>query len=113
MATVPCRTCHQLEGIDEYDQELWSIYHRLRDGRSSYEPLVYTSDWLQENVMDDEDHAAVVHSMERDMHRRGLCVTCGRPNLTNIGPDDIMDEDEARELAEMWAEQAAERRAGC
>jgi hypothetical protein len=108
-----CTTCGQLKGIKEYDESLWDIYSRIDDGRSHYEPLVFTSDWLQENVHDEEDHAAVMHAMEKDMHNRGLCVTCGRPDLRDINLDDIMSEEDARSMAGMWAEQAAERRAGC
>jgi len=108
-----CTTCGQLQGISSYDEALWDLYDRLKDGRQHYEPLVYDSEWLQENVMDEDDHAAVMHSMERDMHNRGLCITCGRPNLSGKTEDDFLSEKDAREMAEMWAEQAAERRAGC
>jgi hypothetical protein len=89
------------------------IYDRIRDGRSTYEPLVFTSDWLQENVMDEEDEEAVMHAMEKDMHNRGLCIKCGRPDLRQVKPEDIMSEEEAQDMHEMWAEMAAERRAGC
>jgi len=108
-----CITCGQLEGIAEYDKHLWGIYNRIRDGRSSYEPLVFDSKWLQENIHDEEDHETLMHTMSKDMHNRGLCTKCGRPDLRGVNPEDIMDEEEARELHEMWAEQAAERRAGC
>lgn len=113
MAGGPCTGCGQLVGIPQYDEELWSIYHRINDGRSTYEPLVFTSDWLQENVQDEEDHAAVMHAMDKDMHNRGLCGTCGRPDLSGVDPAKIMSEQDAFEMQEMWAEQAAERRAGC
>ena len=97
----------------EVTNALWDIYDRIRDGRSTYEPLVFTSDWLQENVQDDEDHDAVMHAMERDMHNRGLCITCGRPDLRGVNPEDVMSEEDAKDMHDMWAEQAAERRAGC
>jgi hypothetical protein len=108
-----CTYCGQLHGIPTYDDELWSIYDRIRDGRSNYEPLIFTSDWMQENIVDDEDHDAMMHAMEKDMYNRGLCIKCGRPDLRNVKPEDVMSEEEAQELHEMWAEQAAERRAGC
>lgn len=108
-----CNGCGQLQGIEEYDAKLWNLYHRIDDGRSSREALVYTSDWLQENVIDDEDHAAVMHSMERDMSNRGLCTKCGRPNLRGVDPNKIMSEKDAKDMHDMWAEQAAEIRAGC
>jgi hypothetical protein len=108
-----CQGCGQLQGIEEYDEALWDVYNRIRDARSSYEPLVFTSDWLQENVLDEEDETAVIHAMEKDMHNRGLCVVCGRPNLQGISIDDVMSKEEAQEMHEIWAEQAAERRMGC
>jgi hypothetical protein len=110
---LPCTSCGVLQGNEELDNSMWSIYHRIEGGRSHYEPLVFTSDWLQENVQDDEDHAAVMHAMEKDMANRGLCPKCGRPNLTGVKEDDIMSEKDAQDMADMYAEQAAERRAGC
>lgn len=107
-----CSGCGQLKGIREYDDELWSIYHRIRDGRSTYEPLVFTGDWMEENVRDEEDFEAVKLAMERDMYNRGLCTECARPDLRNVHPDDVMSEEESQEIHEMWAEQAAERRMG-
>lgn len=108
-----CRTCGQLSGIDAYDDELWAIYERLPDGRQHYEPLVFDSGWLQENVFDEDDHAAVNLAMSRDMHNRGLCVSCGRPNMAGIDPATLLSEDEAQAMAESYAEQRAERRMGC
>jgi hypothetical protein len=108
-----CNVCGQVEGIEQYDDALWDIYHRIDDGRSTYEPLVFTSDWLQENVVDEDDYNSVMHAMERDMHNRGLCTECGRPDLTGVDPSKIMSEEDAQEMHDMWAEQAAERRAGC
>jgi hypothetical protein len=108
-----CRGCGQLKGMPDYDSKLWDIYSRLKDGRSEYEPLVFTSDWLQENIQDEDDEAALNLAMEKDMHNRGLCIVCGRPDLTGITEDDILSEEEARDMHDMWAEQAAERRAGC
>jgi hypothetical protein len=108
-----CTVCGQIEDIPLYDEALWDIYHRIDDGRSSYEPLVFTSDWLQENIVDDEDHEALMHTMERDMHNRGLCVKCGRPDLRNVDESKILSQEDAREMQDMWAMEAAERRAGC
>ena len=113
MSDAICHTCGQLQGIDEYDERLWDIYSRIDDGRSHREALTFDSEWLQENVIDDEDFQTVNYAMEKDMHGRGLCVTCGRPNLSGVNPDDILSEEDARDLADMYAEQAAERRAGC
>jgi len=70
-----CTGCGQLEGIKEYDDALWDVYYRIDDGRSTYEPLVFTGDWLQENVLDEEDMQSVHAAMENDMVNRGLCPT--------------------------------------
>lgn len=107
-----CSSCGQLYGIPEYDEKLWDLYHRIDDGRSSYEPLVFTGEWLQENVQDEEDHEAVMHAMEKDMHNRGLCPSCGRPDLSRVDPEKILSEEDAKAIHESWAEQAAERRMG-
>jgi hypothetical protein len=107
-----CHGCGQLKGVKEYDAELWNIYERIDDGRSTHEPLVFTGDWIEENIVDEEDHEAMMNAMGRDMQNRGLCPECGRPDLRNVDPSKIMTEEEAREMHEMWAEQAAERRMG-
>src|SRR5882762_10410752 len=98
-----CRVCGQLEGIKEYDTILWEIYHRIRDGRSTWEALVFTSDYIQENILDEDDHDSMMTAMENDMHNRGLCPECGRPDLRGVKPEDIMTEEESRELHDMWA----------
>jgi hypothetical protein len=112
-----CNTCGQIEGIGEYDRNLWDIYHRLPDmaSRSHIEPFVYTQDDLDElGFYDNEDsHDAVMLSMERNMAERGLCTGCGRPNLQGVDMSELMTEEEARDLHDMYAEMAAERRAGC
>lgn len=111
----PCHGCGQIEGIPEYDAELWSLYHRLDDGgRKFIEPLVYTqSDMEEAGAFDDEESFdAVMLSMGRNMHERGLCSVCGRPDLTGIPEDRFMSEEDADELAEMYAEMAAEQRMG-
>lgn len=99
----------------EVNRVLNDIYHRIRDGRSTWEPLVYYQDDLEEiGFYDDEEmHDSVMLSMERNMVERGLCPACGRPDLSRVKPEDVMDEETAKEMHDMWAEQAAERRAGC
>jgi hypothetical protein len=110
-----CIGCGQLIGVKEYDDKLWEVYYRIRDGRSTWEPLVYTQDDLDEAGFydgDEYDRNSVMLSMERNMHERGLCTVCGRPDLSGVTEDMIMTEEEAKDLHEMWAEQAAERRMG-
>ena len=62
--------------------------------------------------MDEEDENAMMYAMEKDMVNRGLCPVCSRPNLSGVTDDMIMSEDEAREIQEMWAMEASERRMG-
>lgn len=107
-----CRACGQLNN-EAVTDGLWNVYGRLRDGRQHREPLVFDGEWMQENVRDEEDFDVVMGAMGRDMANRGLCTECGRPDLRGVNPDDVMSEDDAQDLAEMYAEQAAERRAGC
>jgi len=108
-----CTGCGQVNGIREYDEKLWDIYHRIDDGRSTYEPLVFDSEWLQENIHDEEDHEVLMHTMEKDMHNRCLCTVCARPNLAGVDESKIMSEEDAREMHDMWAMEAMERRMGC
>ena len=112
-----CSHCGQIEGIAEYDHELWDIYHRLPEkvSRSYIEPFAYTQDDLDEmGFWDDEDtHDSVMMSMERNMVERGLCGGCGRPNLSGVDMSELMTHKEAQQLHDMYAEQAAEIRAGC
>lgn len=109
---VICKTCGQLH-VPEYTEKLWSLYNRRKDGVQHYEALVFTSNWMQENIQDEEDNHAMMLAMSKDMHNRGLCPDCGRPNLSGLTDDDFLTEEDARELADMYAEQAAERKAGC
>lgn len=113
MENKVCPGCGQVTGIPEYDKVLRDIYDRISDGRSTYEPLVFTSDWVEENIYDEEDHESMMIAMERDMVNRGLCPECARPDLSKVPPEKILSEEDAKEMHEMWAEQAAERRAGC
>lgn len=108
-----CPTCG-VPNTPEVNATLYDIYYRIRDGRSTWEPLVYFQDDLQEcGFYDDEEmHDSVMLSMERNMHERGLCITCGCPDLSGVTEDMIMTEEEAQDLHDMWQEQAAERRMG-
>lgn len=108
-----CVTCGQVLNVPEYDARLNELYGRLKSGVQYHEALVFDSQWLQENVEDDEDNAAVMGAMERDMVNRGLCPRCSRPTLAGKTDDDFYTEEEVKELSEMYAEMAAERRAGC
>jgi hypothetical protein len=116
-----CNACGQVEDVPEYDHKLWDIYHRLPDmvSRSHIEPLVYTQSDFEEmgysgmHEMDEDTHDSVMMSMERNMVERGLCGGCGRPNLAGRDLSELMTEEEARDLHDMYAEMAAERRAGC
>ena len=117
MSEKVCSYCGQLEGIPAYNRELWDIYHRLPEkvGRSYIEPFVYTQDDLEEmGAFDDEEvFESVQMSMERNMVERGLCGGCGRPDLRGVDMSELMTEEEAQQLHDMYAEQAAEIRAGC
>jgi len=108
-----CRVCGQIKGIKEYDTALWDLYYRIDDGRSTREALVYSGEEFEDSWDDQYETNYAMVAMERDMHNRGLCTECGRPDLTNVDPKSIMSEEDAREMHDMWAEQAAERRAGC
>src|SRR5688500_8396990 len=105
-----CNGCGQLQGVKAYDAELWSIYHRLDNSKRFIEPFVYTQDDLEElGFYDDEEmYDSVMLSMERNMAERGLCPECGRPDLRGVTPDQIMSEEDAKDLADMYAEMAAE-----
>lgn len=106
-----CETCGQFLDQDT-TEKLWDIYDRISDGRSQREALVYYPDGSSDG-WDEDDVEAMKLAMERDMHSRGLCTSCARPDLRGVKEEDVMSEEDARELHEMWAEQAAERRAGC
>lgn len=110
-----CKTCGQITGIKEYDRQLWDYHERRIDGRQNIEPLVYTQDDLDEQGFYDDDYMrdSVMASMERNMHERGLCTECRRPNLTGLQEEDFHSEEDLQELQEMWAIEASERRAGC
>lgn len=108
-----CNVCGQLRGISAYDSALWDIYSRIDDSRSHREPLVFYSDNEHHYYDDDYEHQSMTLAMEKDMHERGLCTECGRPDLRGVKPEMILSPEEARENAECHAEMEAERRAGC
>jgi len=110
-----CTHCGQLTGNETYDAQLWDVYSRLRDGRQHREALVFTAQDFEDRWFDDDDPDLdiAMYVMEKDMHGRGLCIKCGRPDLRGVNEDDILSEQDARDLADMYAEEAAERRAGC
>jgi hypothetical protein len=110
---VVCSNCGALQDNPEVAAKLRDLYSRLISGVQNYEPLVFTGDWMQENVFDEEDHQAVMGAMERDMHNRGLCPKCGLPDLRGKTEKDFHSEEDMKEMQEMWAIEAAERRAGC
>lgn len=108
-----CSWCGQLEGIEAYDAELWSIYHRLDDGGRKYiEPIVFTGDDFYEMGGDEDAYEVMNITMEKNMVERGLCGECGRPDLRGITPDQIMSEEDAQDLHDMYAEMRAEQRMG-
>jgi hypothetical protein len=93
--------------------ELEDIYYRIRSPRSHIEPLSYTMDEYLDTYEPEFDDYTANWAMERNMAERGLCPTCGRPDLRGVTEDMLMDEDEAEELHEMYAMEEAERRMGC
>jgi hypothetical protein len=107
-----CPTCGQIND-ESVTERLWGIYDRLDDGRQHRQGLDFDSSWLQENILDEEDHANLTHTMERDMASRGLCTGCGRPDLRGVDPTNVLSEEDARDLADAAAERAAELRMGC
>lgn len=99
-----------LASLDELLRELHS---RRKDGRQHGEPLVYTQEDIDEaGGFADDGSDGIMLSMERNMFERGLCTGCGRPNLRGLGKDDFLSREDASALAEMYVEEAAERRAG-
>lgn len=114
---LPCPGCGQLTGVEAYDEMLWDVYHRLDDGRSHRAALSWTASEWEESIADwggdEEAREIMTATMERDMHERGLCTECGRPDLSGVDPSRIMSREDADALADMHAEREAERRAGC
>lgn len=106
-----CKTCG-VPRDHETTEKLWDIYERIEDGRCRREPLVYSREEYEESWDDDGETNWAMVAMERDMHSRGLCTDCGRPDLSGVTEDMVMSEEDAREMHEMWAEMEAERRMG-
>jgi hypothetical protein len=106
-----CLSCG-VPNTPEVNRQLWDIYGRIIDGRSRAEPLVYTMEEYQDSWDDDGETNWATLAMEKDMYNRGLCPTCGRPDLSGVNPEDIMSEEDAKDMHEMWSEQEAERRMG-
>lgn len=114
MTIAPCSGCGQLQGIEAYDAKLWELYYLLDDGgRKFIEPLVYTGEEFEESWDDQRETNFAMVAMEKNMVERGLCGECGRPNLTGKTEKDFMTQEDADGLRDMYAEMAAERRAGC
>lgn len=109
---VLCAGCGQLKGNESYDDSLWDIYHRIDDGRADREALVFFASDEDCDYYEDEGIDTRTLAMERDMHSRGLCVKCGRPNLQGVKPESILSEEEAQSRADMHAEMRAEQRIG-
>lgn len=110
-----CGNCGTVQGVEEYITTLWELHARRKDEKQLGEPLVYFQDDLDElGFYDDEDtRDAVMVSMERNMAERGLCPSCGLPDLRGLTAEDFHSEEDMKELQDMWAEEAAERRMGC
>lgn len=111
--SINCIQCGQLQDVKEYDSYLWDLYHRMKSGVQNNEPLIFTSNWIEENIFDEDDHDAMMTAMSRDMVNRRLCPTCSRPDLRGLTDDDFYSEEDAEAMADMWAMEAAERRMGC
>ena len=116
---LPCSNCGSLD-TEENREYLWKMYHLVDDGGRKYiEPLVYTQSDFEDmgyhsmRDMDDLDRDSVMMSMENNMAERGLCPACGLPDLRGYTEKDFMSEEDAKEISDMYAEMAAERRAGC
>lgn len=110
---VSCPGCGQLWGVDDYDLKLWDIYARISDGRSTWEPLVFTAQDFDGCPPGEDEIDATNLAMEKNMRERGLCTECRRPDLRGVTAEQIMSEEDAYAMQEMWAERAAEIRAGC
>lgn len=112
------KVCHVCGVPDtpETNRALWDVYHRLDNGGRKYiAPFVYTQDELEEAGFydDEETHDSYMYAMEKNMIERGLCGECGRPDLRGVTEDQILSEEDAQDMADMYAEMEAERRAGC
>lgn len=109
-----CATCG-IPNTHEVNVQLWDIYDRLDDDHRFIEPLVFTQEDIEDDPdwYEDRESSGTWLAMERNMAERGLCVTCGRPDLRGVTHDMILSEEDARDKAKYYAEVAAERRMGC
>lgn len=113
---VVCRCCGLPTDLSEDAlAHLWDLQARRIDGRQNNEALVYSSDDLYDDPdwLDDRENSGPWLAMGRNMAERGLCPECGLPDLRGMTEDDFYSEEEYEDMCDMWAEQAAERRAGC
>jgi hypothetical protein len=110
-----CFTCGQLQNCKEYNLRLWDLYDRRKDGRQNIEPLVFTQGDVEDDPdwYEDRPNSGTWLAMERNMHDRGLCPSCGMPDLRGMKEEDFYTHDEHEDMQELWAEEAAERRMGC
>lgn len=106
MDPICCTNCGTPKGMPEYHAKLRDLYQLRKDGKQFIEPLVFFPG-------EDDDWESSVAAMDRNMFERGLCPGCGLPDLRGMTEDDFYSEDDAREMAELAAEEAAERRMGC
>lgn len=113
--SIVCPYCHQVQGVPEYDAKLWELHERRKDGRQNIEALVYTQDEVEDDPdwYNDRENSGPWLAMGRNMYERGLCSECGRPNLIGMSDDDFHSAEDMKELQDLWAEEAAERRMGC
>ena len=107
-----CITCG-VPNTPEINESLWDVYYRISDGRCNYEPLVYSGEEFEDSWDEMGETNYAMLAMERNMHERGLCVGCGRPNLAGVTEDMILSEEDLKEMQDMWAIEAQERRMGC
>lgn len=110
-----CSNCGQMNGVKSYDEALWELYWRRKDGRQNIEPLVFTQSDLDEDPdwYNDRENSGPWVAMEYNMASRGLCPECSRPNLIGMTEDDFYSPEDMDEMNEVWAIEAAERRMGC
>lgn len=110
--TICCNNCGQLIGNKSYDETLWDLYDRMASGVQFIAPLVFTGDWYEDNVFDEDDHDAMMLAMSRDMCNRRLCPGCHRPDLRGLNDEDFISEEDYDEIASSWEIEAQERRMG-
>jgi hypothetical protein len=113
---LPCPACGVLMNAPEgYYEPMWDLYYRRKDGRQNIEPLVYTQEDVEDDPewYNDRENSGPWLAMGHNMAQRGLCGECGMPDLRGLTTEDFHSHEDIKELQDMWAEEAAERRAGC